>query len=174
MICTFELIASRKYKRQTLKQLTLRKSFVLLFERVDIRKQKSFLSSSRSTSSSRNQRPNAVSRVARVSSWLRASCGPSATNGPTQYQGLRGSAVGYGQAVDRPQPTVQRSIKGCGGQPVVTQKELIPARPQTSLVKGGKPVMMFPVSWNLRMAGDIMQGQRGNKEKTGLGAIRQR
>ena len=144
MICTFELIASRKYKRQTLKQLTLRKSFVLLIERVDIRKQESFLSSSRSTSSSRNQRPNAVSRVARVSSWLRASCGPSATNGPTQYQGLRGSTGGYTERAD-------------------------PARPQTSLVKGGKPVMMFPVSWNLRMAGDIIQGQRGNKAKYRFG-----
>ena len=104
MICTFELIASRKYKRQTLKQLTLRKSFVLLIERVDIRKQESFLSSSRSTSSSLNQRPNAVSRLAGVSSWLRMSCGPSTTNGPTQYQGLRGSTGGYTERADPSTP----------------------------------------------------------------------
>ena len=101
VICTFELIASRKYKRQTLKQLTLRKSFVLLIERVDIRKQKSFLSSSRSTSSSLNQRPNEASRAAGVSSWLRANCEPSSTTSQTQYQVLQTSTSG---CTERPEP----------------------------------------------------------------------
>ena len=66
-----------------------------------------------------NQRPNAVSRVAGISRWLQVSCGPFSTNGQTQYQGFRGSAVGYERAVDRFQPTAKRSIKGSGGQPLV-------------------------------------------------------
>ena len=124
-----------KYKSQVPEPLKLRRSFVLLAKRVDISKQKPFLSCSSSTSSSLNQRSNAVSRVAGTSSWLRASCGPSTTNGPTQYQGLRGPAVGYGRAVDRPQPTVQRSIKTCGDQQLVEQKEMTPAPLQTPVCR---------------------------------------
>ena len=93
-----------KYKSQVPEPLKLRRSFVLLAKRVDISKQKPFLSS--------------------VHPLLRAS-----TNGPTQYQGLRGPAVGYGRAVDRPQPTTKRSIKGCERQQLVTQKELTPSTP---------------------------------------------
>ena len=41
------------------------------------------------------------------------------TNSQTQYQGFRAPTVGCGRSVDRPRPTVRRSIKGFGHQLLV-------------------------------------------------------